>query len=86
MASSADYLTSLKIRGDYEFATSINVDTGGEFASPTQAAFSRAANRTSKTTPFEFVGDAEAEGAFGEGGVSDAVGLFGDRMRRLGTE
>ena len=34
----------------------------------------------------EFVGDAEAEGAFGEGGVGDALGLFGDRERRLGVE
>ena len=31
----------------------------------------------------EFIGDAEAEGAFGEGGVGDALGLFGDRMSRL---
>ena len=27
----------------------------------------------------EFIGDAEAEGALGEGGVGDALGLFGDR-------
>jgi hypothetical protein len=34
----------------------------------------------------ELVSDAEAESAFGEGGVGDAVGLFGDRMRRLGAK
>jgi hypothetical protein len=34
----------------------------------------------------EFVGDAEAERAFGEGGVSDAVGLFGDGNRWAGAE
>ena len=28
----------------------------------------------------EFIGDAEAKGAFGEGGMGDALGLFGDRM------
>ena len=32
----------------------------------------------------QLVGDAEAEGAFGEGGVGDAVSLLGDRKRRLG--
>jgi hypothetical protein len=34
----------------------------------------------------EFVGDAEAEGALGESGVGDALGLFGDRTGRLGVE
>ena len=32
----------------------------------------------------EFIGDAEAEGALGEGGVGDALGLFGDRKRPVG--
>ena len=32
----------------------------------------------------EFVGDAEAESAFGKSGVSDALGLVGDRRQRLG--
>jgi hypothetical protein len=31
----------------------------------------------------EFIGDAEAKCAFGEGSLGDALGLFGDRMRRL---
>src|SRR4051812_11681269 len=34
----------------------------------------------------EFIGDAEAKRAFGEGGVGDALGLFGDRMSRLWAE
>ena len=34
----------------------------------------------------EFIGDAEAKGAFGEGGVGDALGLFGDRSSRLWAE
>ena len=34
----------------------------------------------------ELIGDAEAERAFGEGGPGDALGLFGDRMRRLWAE
>ena len=32
----------------------------------------------------EFIGDAEAEGALGEGGVGDAPGLFGDRRSPAG--
>jgi hypothetical protein len=34
----------------------------------------------------QLVGDAEAEGAFGEGGVGDAVSLLGYRKRRLGAQ
>jgi len=34
----------------------------------------------------ELVGDAEAEGPFGEGGLCDASGLFGDRDSRLWAE
>jgi hypothetical protein len=34
----------------------------------------------------KIVSDAEAESALGEGGVSDTVGLLGDRQRRLGME
>jgi hypothetical protein len=34
----------------------------------------------------EFVGDAEAEGALGKGGVGDALGLFGDCEGGLGLE
>src|SRR4051794_1034031 len=34
----------------------------------------------------EFIGDAEAKGAFGEGGLGDALGLFGDGKRRLWAE
>jgi hypothetical protein len=34
----------------------------------------------------EFVGDAEAESAFGKNGVSDALGLVGDRRQRLGVQ
>ena len=34
----------------------------------------------------ELVGNAEAKGAFGEGGMGDAPGLFGDRGGRLWAE
>jgi hypothetical protein len=34
----------------------------------------------------EFISDAEAERALGEGGVSDALGLFGDCRDRLGVQ
>ncbi len=34
----------------------------------------------------ELIGDAEAKGAFGEGGMGDALGLFGDRVSRLWAE
>jgi hypothetical protein len=34
----------------------------------------------------EFLGDAEAERAFGEGSTGDALGQFGDRMSRLWAE
>ena len=34
----------------------------------------------------EFIGDAQAEGALGEGGVGDALRLFGDCRIRLGME
>ena len=34
----------------------------------------------------EFIGDAQAEGAFGEGGVGDTLRLFGDCRIRLGME
>jgi hypothetical protein len=34
----------------------------------------------------EFISDAEAEGALGEGGVGDAPGLFGDYRVRLGVK
>ena len=34
----------------------------------------------------ELVGDAEAKGALGEGGLCDASGLFGDRASRLWAE
>jgi hypothetical protein len=34
----------------------------------------------------EFVGDAEAESAFGKGGVSDALGRVRDREPRLRTQ
>jgi hypothetical protein len=34
----------------------------------------------------EFVGDPEAESPLGEGGLGDALGLFGNRKRRLGAK
>ena len=34
----------------------------------------------------EFIGDAEAEGSLGEGGVSHTLGFFGDREVRSGME
>jgi hypothetical protein len=34
----------------------------------------------------EFIGDAEAKVAFGEGGMGDALCLYGDRMSRLWAE